>query len=410
MIFLKPTSPDGRDPHYLRSQNLVRAALPLGVVGHALVALFSAFLSAPLLAGLHGVSSGIYVLLFLTVGRIGFHTAIFVSIVETFVATVVGTYLVGWESGFFLWVIIGIMLPFVGYRWTLLLKIILVCLGLATLAGLNLFMKAWPPVYALDEAIMRICFLGNLVILIGTAAGIMFFFTGTTERAEREAQAAHDETRALLLNILPISIADRLTAGEALIADSIPECTILFSDLAGFTRMSTTMPAEKVVEMLNEIISGFDEIASSMGLEKIKTIGDGYMLAAGAPEPRHNHGVAVINCAIHMLNFIKKFNQDHNAEIRLRIGINSGQVVAGVIGKDKFTYDLWGDTVNTAARMESHGVPGKIQISAATYELVKDVCRVKPRGAIEVKGKGEMRTYLIEGIRKSHFIGLPDPI
>lgn len=213
----------------------------------------------------------------------------------------------------------------------------------------------------------------------------------------QKLQAEQEKSEKLLLNILPKPIADRLKKGDRTIADSFPEVTVMFSDLVKFTELSAGITAAALVEKLNEIFLAFDLLADQHGLEKIKTIGDSYMLVGGLPTPREDHAEAVAAMALDMFDAIERLNQQNNSNFKIRVGIHTGPVVAGVIGKNKFNYDLWGDAVNVASRMESHGVPGKIQISETTYQKVKDKFILEKRGIIEVKGKGEMVTYMLLG-------------
>jgi class 3 adenylate cyclase len=210
-------------------------------------------------------------------------------------------------------------------------------------------------------------------------------------------QIEQERSEKLLLNILPKPIADRLKKGAHTIADSFPEVTVLFSDLVGFTELCAGISAVDLVEKLNEIFLAFDILTDLHGLEKIKTIGDAYMLVGGLPTPRDDHAEAVANMALDMFSAIEQLNKKNNANFKIRVGIHTGTVVAGVIGKNKFNYDLWGDAVNVASRMESHGIPGGIQVSEATYYFIKDKFIFERRGPIEVKGKGEMVTYLLKG-------------
>ena len=205
------------------------------------------------------------------------------------------------------------------------------------------------------------------------------------------------KSEQLLLNVLPQSIAARLKAGEETIAECYDNASILFADIAGFTPLSAELGVERVVELLNDIHSAFDAIVARHGLEKSRTIGDGYMVVAGVPTPRPDHAHALVDTALEMLAFVRAWPSPHAGRVRHRIGINSGTIMAGVIGRAKFSYDVWGDPVNVASRMESSGLPDCIQVSERTYELIKNDFICHPRGTIEVKGKGEMRTWLVEG-------------
>ncbi|MEW5850029.1 MAG: adenylate/guanylate cyclase domain-containing protein [Myxococcota bacterium] len=222
------------------------------------------------------------------------------------------------------------------------------------------------------------------------------------ERQNEQLRALYEQivaeqkvSESLLLNILPRPIAERLKARADVIADTFPEVTVLFADIVGFTRLSATVSPEELVVMLNAIFTEFDELADRHGLEKIKTIGDAYMAAAGLPEPRANHAECAARLALDMIAALERFNRTQHAELQVRIGLNTGAVVAGVIGKRKFIYDLWGDAVNTASRMESHGLAGRVQMTDTTRMRLPDSFRVEERGVIDVKGKGPLRTWLL---------------
>lgn len=206
-----------------------------------------------------------------------------------------------------------------------------------------------------------------------------------------------EKSERLLLNILPSAIAKQLKESGSAIADSFPEVTVLFADIVGFTTLSNQISPQELVNLLNKIFSAFDHLAELHGLEKIKTIGDAYMVVGGVPTHREDHAESIAEMALDMMQEISRYKTTNGEQFSIRIGINSGPVVAGVIGIKKFIYDLWGDAVNTASRMESHGIPGAIQVSASTYELIKDNYDLEERGIIDVKGKGEMTTYLLLG-------------
>ena len=209
------------------------------------------------------------------------------------------------------------------------------------------------------------------------------------------------ENEALLLNILPPEIATRLKEGEQEIADSFGQVTVLFGDIVGFTAMSSKMSAGVVVDMLDGLFSRFDQAAKELAIEKIKTIGDCYMAVSGLPTPCADHTERMARMALRMAKATEEYGKEKGLDLRLRIGLNTGPVVAGVIGKMKFIYDLWGDTVNLASRMESTGVPGEIQVTRSVYERLKDGFELESRGAIEVKGKGKIETWLLHGQLKS---------
>jgi class 3 adenylate cyclase len=240
--------------------------------------------------------------------------------------------------------------------------------------------------------VLRTILLGGLFATLATCA---HYARSATLIAEAALDRAHQLSEELLLNILPPSIARRLKASGGTIADGFPEVSVLFADIVGFTRLSAQRPPEQIVGVLNELFCKFDDVAGRLGLEKIKTIGDCYMAAGGLPEPRSDHAEAVVEMALAMLDIVAELAARTGEALSVRIGIHSGPVVAGVIGKRKFIYDLWGDTVNVASRMESHGVPGEIQLSAASRRLLDGKYALRSRGTIEVKGKGAMETWLL---------------
>ena len=215
----------------------------------------------------------------------------------------------------------------------------------------------------------------------------------------RQRQDAQDQAENLLLNILPRSIAEKLKAKPQTIADSFSSASILFADVTDFTPLANNLPPTRVVEMLDRLFGHFDALMERYDLEKIKTIGDCYMAAAGIPVPREDHARALANVGLDMLEAVSPNGAMADLGLGLRIGINSGPVVAGVIGRKRFLYDLWGDAVNIAGRMQTQGTPGRIQVTRSTYELLKDEFVLEPRGTIEIKGKGDMETWYLLGQR-----------
>ncbi len=219
------------------------------------------------------------------------------------------------------------------------------------------------------------------------------------DREHRLLQVERAKSERLLLNVLPQSIAERLKEREEIIADAFPEVTVLFADIVGFTPQAERVSPNRTVEMLNDLFSEFDRLTEQRELEKIKTIGDAYMVAGGLPEPTSDHAETVADLALDMLEVARSRTLSDGEPVRLRIGIDSGPVVAGVIGRRKFIYDLWGDTVNTASRMESHGTPGCIQVTARTQALLGDRYTLSDQHHVQIKGKGEMTTYFLTGRR-----------
>jgi class 3 adenylate cyclase len=214
-----------------------------------------------------------------------------------------------------------------------------------------------------------------------------------------QLQNERSKSERLLLNVLPRAVADRLKAGERTIVDSFLEATVVFADIVGFTRIAARNAPQKTVQLLNDLFSAFDRVAELYALEKIKTIGDSYMMVGGVPLAQPEHAEACANAAFEMLEALRVFNRRHQLDWQIRVGMNSGSVVAGIIGTKKFAYDLWGDTVNIAARMESQGQPGKVQVSAYVKELLDSKFEFEPVGRLDIKNVGPMETFLL-GRRK----------
>jgi class 3 adenylate cyclase len=228
-----------------------------------------------------------------------------------------------------------------------------------------------------------------------TTFAILEYFVHARDRAHRLLATEQERSERLLLSIFPRAIAERLKTAPGIIAERSEEVSVLFADLVGFTPAAETRPAEEVVVLLDEIFSTFDELAERHGMEKIKTIGDGYLAAAGIPTPRPDHAEAAARLALDMRKALAELPAA--AGLALRVGIDSGPVVAGVIGRSKLGYDLWGDTVNTASRMEAHAEPGSIQVTERTYRRLRAAFELERREAVAVKGKGEMTTYVLLG-------------
>ena len=273
-------------------------------------------------------------------------------------------------------------------------KFVYLSVGLVLFYILEYELMLYAPIETIPPAI---AWRFELVSTGGSVCFVFFFlyvYQVAVIRAERALKYSHKRSEDLLLNILPLPVAERLKQGDSVV-DRFEEVTVLFADIASFTKLSSGMIPRDIVEMLNEIFSAFDWIADRYGVEKIKTIGDAYMVAGGIPEAGPGHARAIADMAVEMRDWMKIYRDENGLDIGLRIGIHSGPVVAGVIGARKFTYDLWGDTVNLASRMESHGVVDEIQISEAVYEKLKDDYVIESRGEIVVKGKGEMRVWIL---------------
>jgi len=248
---------------------------------------------------------------------------------------------------------------------------------------------------SLSATIVTIFFVLNIGTVSAIAIFLLAYFVGEKNRLFTLLRGEQTKSETLLLNILPKEIAAILKNESRTIADHYPETSILFADMVGFTPLSAKLEPVELVELLNEAFSFFDSLVDKYDVEKIRTIGDSYMVASGVPRHRTDHAQALVRMALEMRDFVNAHTFRNGQQVSFRFGINSGPVIGGVIGKRKFVYDVWGDVVNVGSRMESHGMSGAIQITRATYELIKDEFICEPRGTVTVKGKGEMEVWLV---------------
>ena len=249
----------------------------------------------------------------------------------------------------------------------------------------------------IPPAVTTAFFVLNVMGTTLVAYFMLGYFVEQRQRVAAALEVERERSERLLLNVLPEPIAQRLKADSGVIAEHYDEVSVLFADLVGFTERAQTMPPGELVALLDRVFSAFDRVADAEGVEKIKTIGDAYMIASGLPERRPDHLTAVIRSGLAIRDEIALIAQEPGMQwLAIRIGIDTGPAVAGVIGRRRFIYDLWGDTVNTASRMESHGLPGQIQVTERVAAALGPGFTVRPRGTIEVKGKGPMLTYLVD--------------
>ena len=266
-------------------------------------------------------------------------------------------------------------------------------LSLAILSG---YFEFYPLVSSsLSPGIVTAFFILNIGTVSAIAIFLLAYFVGEKNRLFTLLRGEQAKSENLLLNILPKEIAAILKNESRTIADQYTEASILFADMVGFTPLSAQLGPVEMVELLNEAFSYFDSLLDKYDVEKIRTIGDSYMVASGVPRRRADHAQALVCMALEMRDFVTTHIFRNGQRVNFRIGVNSGPVIGGVIGKRKFVYDVWGDAVNVASRMESHGMSGSIQITRATYELIKDEFVCEPRGTVDVKGKGEMEVWLV---------------
>ena len=301
------------------------------------------------------------------------------------------------SSGVILWSLIcpfGALLfdkPHGAVRW------LAAYLALIAVSG---FLETRPLVTSsLPPSLVTIFFILNIGAVSTIAIALLAYFVSQKNRLFELLQDEQIKSENLLLNILPKEIAAILKSESRTIADSYDGVSVLFADMVGFTPLSAELAPKELVELLNEAFSFFDSLLDKYGVEKIRTIGDSYMAACGLPRRRPDHAQALVHMALEMRDYVATHTFQCGRRVSFRIGVNSGPLIAGVIGRRKFEYDIWGDAVNVASRMESHGVGGAIQVTRATYELIQGEFVCEPRGPVNVKGKGEMEVWWVVSAR-----------
>jgi class 3 adenylate cyclase len=306
------------------------------------------------------------------------------------------TWLLGWSAGFhYYYLVVPLVALYSPFGTPAMRAAVAGGVGLLYIA-LWLSTRNAPPVYALGEGELTLYLLFNFGLIFVVIMAIGFFYERAATLMEAELEFERERSDKLLLNTLPASIAQSLKERPTeAIAQRHAEVSVLFCDIVGFTRLAERLPAEQLVDILNRVFTRFDDLADRYAVEKIKTIGDAYMVAAGLPEPCDDHAGVLAGMALEMMAAVESLRGELGDDLGVRIGIHSGPVVAGVIGRRKFAYDLWGDVVNTAARMESHGLPGAIQVTEDTARRLGDRFVLQPRGMMDIKGKGLMPVYLL---------------
>lgn len=322
--------------------------------------------------------------------------AMLLSYVEVAVHVIVIQVLLGPGAGYLSYYFALVAVPFLVFRPSeRLIRTVCVLYPCLATPVLMRYGRDHAPLVPVDPALLDLLSLMNVAGTLFAVLMVVWYFQAASARAEAEIESARRRSDQLLLNILPASIAERLKSGESTIADHFPEVTVLFADIAGFTVLSSRITTAELIAMLNEVFSTFDHLAEKHGLEKIKTIGDAYMVVAGLPEPLSDNAAVMARMALDMREALAA-SAAGRAGLKVRIGMHTGPVVAGVIGVKKFAYDLWGDTVNTASRMESHGETGRVHVSDATRAALGERFRFEDRGEQAIKGKGTMRTWFLE--------------
>ena len=383
------TAPQDATPAERRSFTLLTIAGPAALLIHFFYTfLFAYWVVWPLaIVNVFSVLPYIAVIILWRQGRLSFASAL--GTIEPIIHNTLVVVFLGWGFGmqyYFFLLAVVIVLASWGPRW---LNVSLVALLSLLFITLYYYTELYPPLASPPAVQMAIINATNIAASFGTIAALTVYLVSEVEHADKLNED-------LLNNVLPRPIATRLKHEPATIADGFQNASILFADIAGFTPVSQDLTPDELVQMLDAIFSRFDELVDQYGLEKIKTIGDEYMVASGIPIPRDDHAQALANFALAMRDSLAEYSAAKDVDLQMRIGLNSGPVVAGVIGKRRFLYDLWGDSVNTASRMESHGIPGEIQVTEATRDLLDGRFTFIDRGVIDIKGKGPMQTYLLQ--------------
>ena len=373
-----------------RAELPYRAAALVGLVNHiGLMTLFAVFGIWPMVA-FNVLSIATFAFAFVLIGRNRVRLGLALAIGEVIVHQILAVYFTGWTPGFQYYLPVVVALPLMLPEVPPRRQIVAASIPALVYVGLIFTHDPAPP-NPFPSAVADILGHINLLVAFSIPWVFVYYFRHGAELAEAALARAAQRAEQLLYGILPPSVVVRLRRGEV-VADSLDEVSILFCDIVGFTTMAKQKSPEELVEMLDGIFAEFDDLVAERGLEKIKTIGDAYMVAAGVPEPIDDHAERLADLAL-------AIQASPHQGLSLRLGLHCGRVVAGVIGKSKFAYDIWGDAVNTAARMESHGQADRIHISAEMAAALGEDFVVSPRGPVEIKGKGSMQTYWLEGRR-----------
>jgi len=391
-------SPAGLPQAHLRFYIIARIAYPLGLVAHGGFVVMFWFLHLGPLVAFNLLSVAIFSFAMWQHNKGNMKWPVYLTLLfEVPLHAILATLYVGAFSAFWALNLISmaiiVLVPFMTRR-----SRYFICLALALLIlAIGVFAHMADPLRSISTNVEIFFFATNVIVLAFIVVVVIATYDLAVTRAEEALQLEFSRAEALLLNILPADSATRLKANEEPLADTHESVSVLFADLAGFTDISRKLSADELVNLLNDLFSRFDKLAEEHGAEKIKTIGDAYMVATGLKDNVADHAENIADLALGMQKAFGEFRRDNNVDLKLRIGVHSGAVIAGVIGKQKFSYDLWGNTVNVASRMESEGIADQIQISAETWKMLSDCYHTSPRGEIQIKGHRPRATYLLEG-------------
>lgn len=382
-------------------------AQPFGLVMHfSFIFLFS-YLGIPALAIANVFSVFLWLISIVFLRKHNPTWAVLTIVIEVILHAALVIYFIGWGMGMQYYLIPNMFAIAISH-WPRGVRLV----GTLTIVSIFLlfyyYALANPPQVAVDPLLLNTINIILIVTALLIPVVMILYAVSVADRAEADLEIEHEKSEALLHNVLPKVIVDQLKIGQGTITDphqrqrlgvaeSFTDVSVLFADIVGFTPLSEQLTPQETVDLLDEIFTSFDMLVEKYGVEKIRTIGDGYMVAAGVPVPLANHAKALVSMALDMQELMKQRAATAEIPLQVRIGINSGPAVAGIVGTTKFHYDLWGDMVNIASRMESHGQPSQIQVARPTYELIKDDFHCVPQGKLEIKGKGVMDTWFVTG-------------
>ncbi|MBN1761347.1 MAG: adenylate/guanylate cyclase domain-containing protein [Chitinispirillaceae bacterium] len=388
-------------PEYGRYYSAIRFTIPITVLLHlALIGFFSVIRLREMV--FYNIASTLWWCISLFLARHDIRIALvsnLVSIAEIVIHSTLCTYFIGWNYGFAFHLYTLPLVVFLLPNRHTVLKVTLMVITVTGFFVCAALLRQKEPVYAIG-LLERPLFLVNVSVPLMFITIIARYYARFAEQSENRIAKAKAKSDFLLGNILPQPIIQKLYDEPGYIAEEYREVSVLFADVIGFTPATAHRSPREVVEFLDALFSKFDEIADRYALEKIKTIGDAYMITAGLPEPVPDPSSTIADCALEIMDRASK-ESFFGKQLAMRIGLHTGPVVAGIIGKKKFSYDLWGDTVNTAARMESHGEAGTIHTTGTVYEQLKENYRFESRGEIEIKGKGMLETYFLIGKKEA---------
>ena len=370
--------------------------LPLGTLSHAGFWILFWAMGYPVLAFFNIFSVALFAFATWQLYRSNLSWAVYGCVLfELPLHAMLATLYLGFNAGF--WLLAFISVAFIPL-YPMLSRTVRVLIGIALVLGIGAIALVAinnGSIYPVSSTVSSLFLLMNLVFLALVVTMIIVSYDVAVERAEQAQQEEYERAESILLNVLPARITTRLKSHEEPIADSHDDVSVLFADIAGFTHLSRNLTARDLVSLLNDLFTRFDASVEAVGAEKIKTIGDAYMVATGL-EGENDHAIKMVDLAKAMQHSFEEFREKNDLDLKLRIGVHSGAVMAGVIGKQKFAYDLWGNTVNVASRMESEGIADRIQISAETYALLPSRFEARSRGEIKIKGHRARECFLLD--------------